>query len=211
MSIAPNSCVIWDEKPHFLGVSEILRRSAEHTKSLLGLELKIRLGELSEAWHAASLERIFIENRLYQLIEGCKSREEAYSAVDKGLEPFKMRLRREVTLEDVQKLTELKFIRISRYDSEKADNEIRQIEEDLKSTQYDLDHLTEYAVAYYERIRDKYGKGRERRAELREFDSIEIHEGRGIRLRLLGHRRRDRLHERRALRDHQGFGQGLLR
>ena len=160
VSIAPNSCVIWDEKPHFLGVSEILRRSAEHTKSLLGLELKIRLGELSEAWHAASLERIFIENRLYQLIEGCKSREEAYSAVDKGLEPFKMRLRREVTLEDVQKLTELKFIRISRYDSEKADNEIRQIEEDLKSTQYDLDHLTEYAVAYYERIRDKYGKGR---------------------------------------------------
>ena len=160
VSIAPNSCVIWDEKPHFLGVSEILRRSAEHTKSLLGLELKIRLGELSEAWHAASLERIFIENRLYQLIEGCKSREEAYSAVDKGLEPFKMRLRREVTLEDVQKLTELKFIRISRYDSEKADNEIRQIEEDLKSTQYDLDHLTEYTVAYYERIRDKYGKGR---------------------------------------------------
>ena len=173
VSIAPNSCVIWDEKPHFLGVSEILRRSAEHTKSLLGLELKIRLGELSEAWHAASLERIFIENRLYQLIEGCKSREEAYSAVDKGLKPFKMRLRREVTLEDVQKLTELKFIRISRYDSEKADNEIRQIEEDLKSTQYDLDHLTEYAVAYYERIRDKYGKGRERRTELREFDSIE--------------------------------------
>ena len=75
VSIAPNSCVIWDEKPHFLGVSEILRRSAEHTKSLLGLELKIRLGELSEAWHAASLERIFIENRLYQLIEGCKSRD----------------------------------------------------------------------------------------------------------------------------------------
>ena len=173
VSIAPNSCVIWDEKPHFLGVSEILRRSAEHTKSLLGLELKIRLGELSEAWHAASLERIFIENRLYQLIEGCKSREEAYSAVDRGLEPFKMRLRREVTLEDVQKLTELKFIRISRYDSEKADNEIRQIEEDLKSTQYDLDHLTEYAVAYYERIRDKYGKDKERRTELREFDNIE--------------------------------------
>ena len=173
VSIAPNSCVIWDEKPHFLGVSEILRRSAEHTKSLLGLELKIRLGELSEAWHAASLERIFIENRLYQLIEGCKSREEAYSAVDKGLEPFKMRLRREVTLEDVQKLTELKFIRISRYDSEKADNEIRQIEEDIARTQHHLAHLTDYTIAYYERIRDKYGKGRERRTELREFDSIE--------------------------------------
>ena len=100
-------------------------------------------------------------------------REEAYAAVDKGLEPFKKRLRREVTLSDVQRLTELKFIRISRYDSDKADNEIRQIEEDIKATQYDLDHLTEYAVAYYERIRDKYGKGKERRTELREFDNIE--------------------------------------
>ncbi|WP_302385635.1 DNA gyrase/topoisomerase IV subunit A [uncultured Alistipes sp.] len=173
VSIAPNACVIWDEKPHFLGVKEILRRSAEHTKYLLGRELEIRLGELQEAWHAASLERIFIEHRLYQLIEGCKTREEAYAAVDKGLEPFKKQLRREVTTEDVQKLTELKFIRISRYDTEKADNEIRQIEEDIRSTQYHLAHLTEYAVAWYERIRDKYGKGRERRTELREFDSIE--------------------------------------
>ena len=173
VSIAPNACLIWEDKPHFLGVSEILRRSAEHTKWLLGRELEIRLGELNEAWHAASLERIFIENKLYQLIEGSKSREEAYAAVDKGLEPFKKLLRREVTLSDVQRLTELKFIRISRYDSDKADNEIRQIEEDIKSTQYDLNHLTEYAVAYYERIRDKYGKGRERRTELREFDNIE--------------------------------------
>ncbi len=173
VSIAPNACVIWDDKPHFLGVSEILRRSADHTRSLLGQELRIRLGELNEAWHAASLERIFIENKLYQLIEGCRTREEAYAAVDKGLEPFKKQLRREVTLEDVQHLTELKFIRISRYDSEKADNEIRQIEQDIKTTQYNLDHLTDYAVAWYERIREKYGKGRERRTELREFDSIE--------------------------------------
>ena len=173
VSIAPNACVIWEEKPHFLGVSEILRRSADHTKYLLGRELEIRLDELNEAWHAASLERIFIENKLYQLIEGCRTREEAYEAVDKGLEPFKKRLRRAVTLADVQRLTELKFIRISRYDSDKADNEIRQIEADIEKTKYDLEHLTEYAVAYYERIRDKYGKGRERRTELREFDSIE--------------------------------------
>ena len=173
VSISPNACVIWEEKPHFLGVSEILRRSAEHTKWLLGRELEIRLGELNEAWHAASLERIFIENKLYQLIEGCRSREEAYAAVDKGLEPFKKLLRREVTIEDVQRLTELKFIRISRYDSERADNEIRQIEEQIAQTKYDLAHLTEYAVAYYERICEKYGKGRERRTELREFDSIE--------------------------------------
>ena len=173
VSISPNSCVIVDEKPCFMGVKEILRRSADHTRSLLGLELQIKLGELNEAWHAASLERIFIENKLYQLIEGCRTREEAYEAVDKGLEPFKKRLHREVTMEDVQRLTELKFIRISRYDTDKADNEIKKIEEDIKSTQYDLDHLTDYAIAYYERIREKYGKGRDRRTEIREFDAIE--------------------------------------
>ena len=173
VSISPNACVIMDDKPCFMGVKDILRRSADHTRYLLGRELEIRMHELQEAWHAASLERIFIENKLYQLIEGCRTREAAYEAVDKGLEPFKKKLRREVTLEDVQRLTELKFIRISRYDTDKADNEIKKIEEDMKSTQYDLDHLTDYAVAYYERIREKYGKGRERKTEIREFDTIE--------------------------------------
>ena len=173
VSISPNACVIMDDKPCFMGVKDILRRSADHTRSLLGRELEIRMHELQEAWHAASLERIFIENKLYQLIEGCRTREAAYEAVDKGLEPFKKKLRREVTIEDVQRLTELKFIRISRYDSDKADNEIKRIEEDMKSTQYDLDHLTDYAIAYYERIREKYGKGRERKTEIREFDAIE--------------------------------------
>ncbi|MEG1622566.1 MAG: DNA gyrase/topoisomerase IV subunit A [Alistipes sp.] len=173
VSIAPNACIIYENKPHFIGVSDILRRSAEHTKSLLGCELKVRLEELSSAWHAASLERIFIENKLYQLIEGCTSREEAYTAVDKGLDPFKKQLRQAVVLEDVQRLTELKFIRISRYDTEKADAEIKQIEADMKQAQHDLDHLTDYTVAYYEHIRDKYGKGRERRTEIRAFDSID--------------------------------------
>ncbi len=173
VSISPNACVIKDDKPVFMGVSEILRHSAERTKSLLGRELEIRLAELDDAWHAASLERIFIENKLYQLIEGCKTREEAYKAVDEGLNPFKKLLRREVTMEDVQRLTELKFIRISRFDSDKADNEIRQIEADIKQTKYDLAHLVDYAVAYYERIREKYGKGHERRTEIREFDNIE--------------------------------------
>ena len=173
VSISPNACVIWDDKPHFMGVKDILRRSAEHTKSLLGMELEIRLHELNEAWHAASLERIFIENKLYQLIEGCRTREEAYAAVDKGLEPFKKLLRREVTEDDVKRLTELKFIRISRFDSDKADNEIKKIESDIKATIHDLAHLTDYAISYYERIRDKYGKGRERKTEIREFDTIE--------------------------------------
>ena len=173
VSISPNACVIWDEKPHFMGVSEILRRSADRTRALLGRELEIRLHELNEAWHAASLERIFIENKLYQLIEGCRTREAAYEAVDKGLDPFKKQLRREVTLEDVQRLTELKFIRISRFDAEKADCEIRSIEAEIEQVRHDLDHLTDYAIAYYERIREKYGRGRERRTELRSFDTIE--------------------------------------
>ena len=173
VSISPNACVIVDDKPVFMGVSDILRYSADHTKGLLGRELQIKLDELNEAWHSASLERIFIENKLYQLIEGCRTREAAYEAVDKGLEPFKSKLKREVTLEDVQRLTELKFIRISRYDSEKADNEIKQIEKDIKQTKYDLDHLTDYAIAYFERIKTKYGEGKERRTEIREFDTIE--------------------------------------
>ena len=173
VSISPNSCVIVDNKPVFMGISDILRHSTDNTKALLGKELQIKLDELNEAWHAASLERIFIENKLYQLIEGCRTREAAYEAVDKGLEPFKKQLRREVTLEDVQRLTELKFIRISRYDSEKADNEIKQIEKDIKQTKHDLDHLTDYAIAYFERIKAKYGEGKERRTEIREFDTIE--------------------------------------
>ena len=173
VSISPNACVIWNEKPHFLGVSEILRRSADHTKELLGRELEIKLDELNGAWHTASLERIFIENKLYQLMDSCRTRQAAYEAVDQGLEPFKKLLRREVTMEDVQHLTELKFIRITRYDAEKADNEIKQIEVDIKQTKHELAHLTEYTIAYFERIREKYGAGRERKTELRTFDSIE--------------------------------------
>ena len=173
VSISPNACVIVDEKPCFMGVKDILRHSADRTRFLLGRELEIRLHELNEAWHAASLERIFIENKLYELIEGRRTPEEAYAAVDKGLEPFKKLLRREVTLDDVKRLTELKFIRISRFDKDKNDNEIKRIEEDIKATKYDLEHLTDYAIAYYKRIGEKYGKGRERRTEIREFDTIE--------------------------------------
>ena len=173
VSVSPNACVISDDKPHFIGVSEILRRSADRTRSLLGAELRIRLGELDEEWHMASLERIFIENKMYQAIEGKTSREEAYDAVDERLEPFKKLLRREVTREDVIKLTELRFIRISKYDSAKADNQIKAIEAEMEQVRYDLDHLTDYTVAWYRKIKEKYGKGRERRTEIRAFDSIE--------------------------------------
>lgn len=173
ISISPNSAVIWDEKPHFLGVSEILRRSTDRTRELLDRELHIRLDELAEDWHASNLERIFIENKLYQRIEGAKTREEAYSAVDEGLEPFKNLLRRQITKDDVVKLTELRFIRISRYDTAKADEHIRAVEEEMKQVRYDIEHIVPYTIAWYERIKQKYGKGRERRTEIREFDSIE--------------------------------------
>lgn len=173
VSISPNACIIREDKPHFIGISEILRRSADRTKALLGMELQIRLSELAEEWHMASLERIFIENKMYQAIEGKTSREEAYAAVDERLEPFKKSLRREVTKEDVVKLTELRFIRISRYDSAKADNQIKGIEEEIEKVRHDFEHLTDYTIAWYKRIREKYGKGRQRRTELREFDNIE--------------------------------------
>ena len=173
VSISPNACVISDDKPHFIGVSDILRRSADRTRSLLGAELRIRLGELDEEWHMASLERIFIENKMYQAIEGKTSREAAYDAVGERLEPFKKLLRREVTREDVIKLTELRFIRISKYDSAKADNQIKAIEAEMEQVRYDLDHLTDYTVNWYRKIKEKYGKGRERRTEIRAFDSIE--------------------------------------
>jgi topoisomerase-4 subunit A len=173
VSISPNSCVIYDEKPHFMGVKEMLRQSAEHTKYLLGRELEIRLDELNEEWHMSSLEKIFIENKIYQRMETATTREAAYATVDEGLEPFKNRLRREVTLEDVIKLTELKFIRISRFDSAKADEHIKGVEEEMEQVKHDIAHLTDYAIAYYKRIKTKYGKGRERKTELRSFDSIE--------------------------------------
>ncbi len=173
VSISPNSTVIWEEKPHFLGVSEILMRSTDRTRDLLLRELHIRLDELAEDWHMSSLEKIFIENKLYQRIEGAKTREEAYSAVDEGLEPFKKLLRRAVTKDDVVKLTELRFIRISRYDTARADEHIRAVEDEMKQVRHDIEHITPYTIAYYERIKEKYGAGRQRRTEIREFDNIE--------------------------------------
>ena len=172
VSISPNSCVIRDDKPCFLGVRDILRHNAEHTRELLGQELQVRLDELAEEWHMASLERIFIQNKIYQVLEKCKSPEEAYAAVDAALEPFKKLLKREVSREDVVKLTELKFIRITRYDLDKADNHIKAVEKETKQVKYDLAHLTDFAIAYFEDIKARYGKGRERKTEIRSFDSI---------------------------------------
>ena len=137
ISISPNSCVIKDEHPEFMGVSDILRHSTEHTKDLLRQELEIKLAELNDQWHKISLERIFIENKLYEALEGKKSVEEAHAAVGEALQPFVKKLRRSVDEQDIEHLVGLPFIRISRFNIEKADNEIKRIDEEIKQTKYD--------------------------------------------------------------------------
>ncbi|MCW1921205.1 DNA gyrase/topoisomerase IV subunit A [Luteolibacter arcticus] len=173
LSLSPNACVIADDKPQFLGVSEILRRNTEQTKDLLRQELEIRLGELAEKWHFSSLEKIFIENRIYRDIEECTTWEAVLKAIDDGLKPFKKLLKREVTEEDLVRLTEIKIKRISKFDSFKADEEIKSLEKDIEETEKNLKQLTKYAVRWYEDLKKKYGKGRERKTEISSFDRVD--------------------------------------
>ncbi|MEZ5004611.1 MAG: DNA gyrase/topoisomerase IV subunit A [Chitinophagales bacterium] len=175
-SISPNACVIIDDKPVFMGINEMLRTSVEQTVELLKRELEIKLNELEEKWHFSSLEKIFIENRIYRDIEECETWEAVIEAIDKGLDPFKSQLIREVTEEDIVRLTEIKIKRISKFDAFKADELILKLEEDIAQVKHDLAHLTEYAIAYYTRIMEKYGKGRERKTEIIGFDTVEVKE-----------------------------------
>ncbi len=173
VSISPNACVIVGDKPEFLSVSEILRRNTDHTVSLLKKELEIELHELEEKWHFASLERIFIENEIYQEIKGKNSKEEVYGAIDKALKPFIKKLMREVTVEDIIKLTELPFMRISRYDRDKAEENILALEGKMEQVKHHLANLIAYAIDYFTNIQKKYGKDKERKTELRVFDNID--------------------------------------
>lgn len=173
VSISPNSCVIDDDKPRFLGVTDILKISAEGTKALLKRELEIRKEELEAAWHNTSLEKIFIENRIYNDIEECETWEAIIETIDKGLEPFKSSLNREVTEEDIARLTEIRIKRISKYDAFKADENLKRIEDELKEVEYNLKHLVQYTIDFYQQIQNKFGKGKERKTELRSFDVIE--------------------------------------
>ncbi|MGB2401811.1 MAG: DNA gyrase/topoisomerase IV subunit A [Akkermansiaceae bacterium] len=173
VSISPNACVIHDGKPRFMGVSEILKHSAKQTKQLLKMELEIRLGELQEKWHFSSLEKIFIENRIYRDIEECETWEAVIEAIDKGLRPFKKILKREVTEEDIVRLTEIKIKRISKFDSFKADELINKLEEDIAEVEKNLRNLTRYAVAYYKNLIKKYGKGRERKTLIDQFNVVD--------------------------------------
>ncbi len=173
VSISPNACVILDDKPQFLGVDEILKINTEWTRELLRQELEIRRHELEEKWHFASLEKIFIENRIYRDIEECETWEAVIEAIDRGLDPFKPKLNREVTQDDIVRLTEIKIKRISRYDSFKADEHLKRLEEELAEVRHHLAHLTEYAVAWFEGLLKDYGEGRERRTRLQDFETIQ--------------------------------------
>lgn len=173
ISISPNACVIVGNKPEFLTVSEILRRNTDHTVSLLKKELEIELHELQENWHFASLERIFIENRIYHDIEEVKSWEEVIATIDKGLKPFTKHLLRAVTEEDILRLTDIRIKRISRFDLDKFKENILALEAKIEQVKYNLIHLIPYAIEYYLNIQKKYGKSKERRTELRIFDTID--------------------------------------
>jgi len=171
-SISPNACIIIADKPHFLNVSEILRQSTDATKELLRRELSIRRGELDEKWHFSSLEKVFIENRIYRDIEECETWEAVIETIDKGLEPYRKLFRRVITTDDIIRLTEIKIKRISKFDSFKADELINSIEAEMKQVDINLEHLVIYAIDYFKNLLKKYGKGRERKTEIRTFDNI---------------------------------------
>ncbi len=176
VSISPAACVIdtidGQDKPVFLGVSEILRRSVDKTVQLLKQELDIKLGELEQQWHWDSLERIFIEERVYRRIEQSKTWESVLAEIHEGLKPFVKKLRRAVTDEDVTRLTEIRIKRISAYNRFKADEAIKAIEDEIKQTKHDLAHLTEFAIKWFETLQEKYGKGRKRRTTCDEVEQI---------------------------------------
>lgn len=172
-SIAPLACIIQDNKPLFIGVSDMLKRSTHQTVDLLKQELEIELGELEERWHFLSLERIFIENRIYRAIEEEETWEGVLSSIDEGLKPFVVHLKRAVTQEDIIRLTEIRIKRISRFDIDKANQQIESLEGEIEQVKYNLAHLVDFAIKYFTNLKEKYGKGRERKTELRSFDTIE--------------------------------------
>jgi topoisomerase-4 subunit A len=172
-SVAPLGCVIEDNKPLFIGVSDMLKISTNRTVQLLKSELEIQLSELEEQWHFLSLERIFIENKIYRDIEEKTTREDVIQAVDDGLKPHITYLKRAVTEEDILRLLDIRIMRISKFDSNKAQDKIEALEGNIEQVKHDLEHLIDFAIAYFAKLKEKYGKGRERQTELRIFDDIE--------------------------------------
>lgn len=172
VSISPNACIIENDRPRFVGVNEMLKISTEKTLDLLKQELNIRKGEIEEAWHFSSLEKIFIEKRIYRNIEDSETWDAVLAAIDKGLKPYKKLFRRVITLEDIARLTEIKIKRISKFDGFKADEHIKNLEEELVLVQHHLDHMVDYAIEYFKNLKKKYGKGRERKTEIKAFEII---------------------------------------
>lgn len=172
-SVAPLGCVIENHKPLFIGVSDMLKISTARTVDLLKRELEIQLDELEEQWHFQSLERIFIENRIYRLIEEEETWEGVIKAIDEGLKPFTKHLKRAVTEEDIVRLTEIRIKRISKFDIDKAQEKIEALEGEIEQVKYDLDHIIDFTENFFKTLKEKYGKGRERKTELRSFDNIE--------------------------------------
>jgi len=173
MSISPLTCIIQDNKPVFLGVSDILRISTENTVELLKKELKIKLGELEDQWHNASLERIFIENKIYRDIEDKTTWEGVLSAIDQGLKPYVKDLKREVVNDDLVRLTEIKIKRISKFDIDKANEKILNVEAQIKEVKSYLDDIINYSISYFQRLKKDYSKNRERKTEIRIFDDVD--------------------------------------
>lgn len=173
-SISPLGCVIENNKPLFVGVSEMLRQSTDHTVALLKLELEIKLNELEEQWHFASLERIFIENRIYRDIEEEETWEGVIAAIDRGLQPHIQHLKRLVTKEDIARLTEIKIKRISKFDIDKAQQKIEALEAQIEEVKSHLSNLINYAISYFKRLKIDYGKGKERKTEIKVFDDVDV-------------------------------------
>ena len=173
MSISPLTCIIQDNKPVFLGVSDILKTSTDKTVGLLKKELKIKLGELEDQWHNASLERIFIENKIYRDIEEETTWEGILSAIDQGLKPYIKNLKREVVDDDLIRLTEIKIKRISKFDIDKANEKILNLEAQIKKVKSHLDDIINYSIAYFQRLKKDYSKNRERKTEIRIFDDVD--------------------------------------
>ncbi len=174
VSISPNANVIYDQKPVFLGVSDILKKNTDQTVHLLTRELEINLEELKEAWVKTSLEKIFIEKEVYEKIKPCKTEEDILSTIDKGLKPYVKDFWREVTREDCVTLSNIPIKKISKYNAYKTDEYLKSLEKDMKEVKNNLAHIIEYAIHYFEHIKEKFGAGRERKTEIRNFEQIEV-------------------------------------
>jgi len=173
VSISPLSCIISNNKPEFIGVSDILRTSTENTRELLKEELEIELDELNNQWHNISLEKIFIENRVYRDIEDKTSWESVLSTIEEGLKPYVKKLKKEVSLDDIKRLTEIPIKKISRFDLNKVNEKLKNININIDEVNNNLDHITDYAIRYFEYLKKEYGKERKRKTLIQEFDDLD--------------------------------------